>query len=488
MDMTEAQLMALLIGECCACCCGEEERKRKQREEEEDKRRRESTIPPPESYRKPDGGAPSGEPRAGDPPNPAQPSSMPEVPPPTYDEPFIFPPSASYDSPQRIGLNHMPLPSALGLYAGYGGPETERLMVLDDGTTITLGSAFIVNHQARCVQWTGDPSAPTTYDYKSLPLAGRLITAGGFWWKQYQSGDTPYGDETITAHTPWQKEAHYFAGQVESTDDGATGQVTGRLLRLTDGSVEHTGYIGDGNTLFATYRETDGTTKSYAITEEGTYPYTGHSQYLIEVDALAQPNGPGAPSWISSDGRVWVDAGWRTDHAKLTDDDGNTLSLSAYGVGLSGGSWAAYCGEAREDGSAPAWILHESGGVITRVKDNGKAETMPRTQFETEVLRVQAGSFLRFSSYGTLFNTWPAQWALAVCVDGGTRAVGQHDPWRDSKAGARPEGSTDPAWWYWPRRPKKRPKTMPSDAPTAPFGLALTDASIANQIGGGEKT
>lgn len=409
---------------------------------------------------------------------------------------------ASYDSPQRPGPNHTPATDEEGTFTGTGGGPWEAAMVLDDGQEVEVGSESVVDHQARTVRWvdTQRGGVSSIYQSESLVLPDRLISGGDgtVFFYEYQRDGESYGEERgIATSTRTLLNQPYDPEQPSTSGTSvSTGPVTGRLLRLIGDYVSHTGYEAEGGTLYATYRQS-GETRRYAITPEGSYPYSGQSTYLVQHTQHAPVAGPDAPSWQSPDGRVSVTAGWRRDHALLTDHEQRPLVLIAYGQALSGGSWAACCGPVAEgEDKVPApepWILHESGEVVTRVTPDGKTAHVSREVFEAEILRVPVGTFRRFSALGTLFNTWPPQWAYAECgTDRLTevRAVGLHDPWRDSVKGRPPKDTAPPhpAWWYWPARPRARPKTLPQGVPVAPLALALTDvyAAAGGHDGGGQ--
>ena len=404
-----------------------------------------------------------------------------------------------FDSPQRPGKDHSPGVEHQA-FTGTGGGQWEQVMILDDGSEVKIPTPFVVDHQARTVRWP-DPlrGIISRYSSSSLILPDRLLSGpnGTMYYKEYQKNGVPYGTEYGTAVTTRQLLTQPYDSAVPPTwtQSVTAGSVAGKLLKLKD-FFSHSGYVAEGGTLYATYDSNAGE-KRYAVTPPGSYPYgNGRSKYLVEHTRHAPQAPPNTPSWQSPDGRVSVTAGWRDDHALLEGPDGQHVTLSAYDHTFTGGSWAACCGpvvEGESKTSAPEpWVLHELGGTVTRVTPDGQAVSISREVFEAEILRVSAGTFRRFSALGTLFNTWPPQWAYAECgadklVE--VRAVGLHDPWRDSVRGSPPKDALPPhpAWWYWPARPRTRPKTLPKGAPAAPLRLALTDVYAVTETddGGG---
>lgn len=210
------------------------------------------------------------------------------------------------------------------------------------------------------------------------------------------------------------------------------------------------------------------------------------SPYAAQVRGLQVPGPPDDTldeRWQSPDGQVRVE-GLRTTQHQWLDD---SATLHAYGASFQGGTWAAFCGPQDTDphsstyGTAPAWVLYEKGGVVTRLSE-GESFSVTRAEFESEVLRVPVGTFERFTSAGMLFNTWPPERAYCELKDTSLRAVGCADPWRDSTR-KRPEMDAGPEWWYWPGRPRRRPQQMPASVPRHPLGVALFDV-LAPQGGG----
>ncbi|MFC6663915.1 hypothetical protein ACFP9V_19090 [Deinococcus radiopugnans] len=253
-----------------------------------------------------------------------------------------------------------------------------------------------------------------------------------------------------------------------------------RRYRRVQGYGEVIGGSPDWGTITATVQERtlgdwerDGVTPYYP--EVRTVQTSSQLYWVISSAPTAPPPPPGQ-RWASPDGQVTVFGPYTDDHADLTDSE-----LTAYGHTFAGGSWAALCGpvvtpERQTGGHPEPWILHELGNVITRITPDGEAQTMNRADFEAQTLRLNDRAFLRFNPVGTLFNTWPPQWAFAECGRGDTleqvRAVALHDPWRDSVKAQVPEGTTLPPWWFWPARPRRRP---PAAVSSAPLGLALAD-------------
>lgn len=198
-------------------------------------------------------------------------------------------------------------------------------------------------------------------------------------------------------------------------------------------------------------------------------------------DALPPlPAQPPGLRWRSPDGRVTVEGPDQSDPADLTES-----TLTAYGSTLGGGTWAALrdVPVQREDGT---WefdriiVLHEAGGTVTAVRPGG-IESCTRAVFEEEVLRVSPGTFQRFSPVGSLFSSWPPPWAFALvgtAQEVEARALVAGDAWRDAikrkpAPGAQPPAG--PASWYWPARPGRRPKSLPTSAPRSPLGVTLAD-------------
>lgn len=413
------------------------------------------------------------------------------------DEEVLVPPPPAYDSPQRPGgwgENHFPELDAGGRFAGNGGGGYEDVMVLDNGELRPLGSGSVVDHAARTVS-TLDFGAVVYGRTVALPLLTdtQLIKDGAVvFWKQYHKNGIPYGGEAVSGTGTLRIAARPYDPSLPPiiTEQPFSAITNVPYIRLTGDYARHIGYEAEGGVLYARYNGFDGVER-YRITQPSyTYPYNGRSDYLADIGS---PRGgsqralPEMPfSWRSPDSQVQISAGWRYDHALLDGED-EPVTLMAYGVTLWGGSWAAMCGPTNEEGEPEAWVLHEEGGTITRVTPDGASEQMPREQFEKEVLRVAPGRFQRFSAVGTLCNSWPPQWGLCECGEedlAEVRAVGLHDPWRDSIKAKRPPNAQAPEWWYWPGRPKRRPRVLPASAPRAPLGLALADVFRATRGGG----
>lgn len=188
--------------------------------------------------------------------------------------------------------------------------------------------------------------------------------------------------------------------------------------------------------------------------------------------------------FTAAGGRVTVDGPHTFSPQRLEDSEGKPEgTLTAFGHTFEGGTWAAIRDAPLRDerGQVTDWervlVLHASANTVTAVRMDGQVESIPREQFEREVLRVESGEFLGFSPVGTLFHSWPHDWAWCVCRTD-TRAVTLHEAWRDSQVtkpkpnDAPPPG---PEHWYWKARPRKRPRRLPASAPRAPLRLTLAD-------------
>lgn len=158
------------------------------------------------------------------------------------------------------------------------------------------------------------------------------------------------------------------------------------------------------------------------------------------ADPLPLPDEP--PTWVSPDGAATATI--------RTGPSGPVRTLTASGVTLTGGTWAAVATP-----HGPAY-LHEQEGTVTRVDVNGTVSRCSRTQFETDVLRVPAGDFQAFSPTGQGAHDWPPDWAWVTLNGGRAAAVTAWHPWRDLPL---PD---------WPGRPRRRP---PDTAPTPPGAL-----------------
>lgn len=210
----------------------------------------------------------------------------------------------------------------------------------------------------------------------------------------------------------------------------------------------------------------------------------GHTLRDVLVDAPPPP--PPLPDmrWTGAGGRVTVKGPRTSSPQWLEASDGRpNATLTAFGHEFTGGSWAAIrdAPTRNEQGEVTDWdrvlVLHASADTVTAVRMDGSTESIPREQFEREVLRVGAGEFLGFSPVGTLFHSWPHDWAWCVCKTD-TRAVTLHEAWRDSQV-VRPKLDASPPpgpdHWYWKARPRKRPRKLPAAAPHAPLRLTLAD-------------
>lgn len=424
------------------------------------------------------------------------------VPPPRAadESPFVPPPPQSFDSPQRPGAwggGHLPGVDLAGRFFGEGGGGGETVFVLDDGSLALPGAATVVNHQDRTVRWVSYGAVQFSEPISlPLPIDVQLKTGeqnGVVYWKKYAFGGVEYGQETLFGSGTLQIVERSFDpnSPLTSTSEPFSATVTAPYIRLVGDYTNHLSYVGRGGTLYAKIKDPNGEIE-VPITKEGYfYPASGASKYLVDMGGIrgGTQSLPAVPfSWCSPDGQVVVNGKWRSEHASLWDETGAALTLTAYGHALAGGSWAALCGPmlTEDEGEilAPVpWVLHERGGVITRLTPDGEVVQLPRDVFETEVLRIPAGTFRRFSPVGTLFNTWPPHWAFCECGVSDlseVRALTLHDPWRDSVRGKPPEGTEPPAWWYWPDRPRKRPRVLPDTAPVAPLGLALADVLRAD--------
>ncbi|WP_027459259.1 hypothetical protein [Deinococcus murrayi] len=204
----------------------------------------------------------------------------------------------------------------------------------------------------------------------------------------------------------------------------------------------------------------------------------------IERTAWGQRPMPTGPSFRAWGGAVRVDGPRQAALGRLDGGEGEpAATLTAFGHTFRGGTWAALRDTplVREDGTMD-WerviVLHASKTTVTAVRPDGSRAAIPREQFEREILRVSPGAFVGFNSVGTLFNTWPPQWAWCDC-QGETRAIAAHDPWRDSyKRGEAPDAPKRPTHWNWTGRPGRRPQ-KPPPVPAAPLGLTLADVTGA---------
>lgn len=161
------------------------------------------------------------------------------------------------------------------------------------------------------------------------------------------------------------------------------------------------------------------------------------------------------PNFISPDGQVIARGTQLTAY-------GRTFPLSTLGSG----SWSA-C----RDADGETVILHEKEGTITALRGAERVETCTREEFETGVLRMPAGSFLRFGSEGQSHHAWPDTCAIAHMNNRAALAVTGEVPWRDRlKAGTK----KDPPAWVWRGRPAK-PAPAPPTLPRPPLGLTLAD-------------
>ncbi len=166
-----------------------------------------------------------------------------------------------------------------------------------------------------------------------------------------------------------------------------------------------------------------------------------------------------------------------------TDSDPADLSsatLTAYGRTFTGGTWTALRDNPvrRDDGKwdfEPLMVLHESEGTVTAVRPGGEMETADRATFAREALRIDPAQFMRFSSQGAGWHSWPPQWAYAGNPAGGAAvAMVAWDAWRDNVK--HPRVPNLPPGWVWRGRPPKRPKKPPANAPRPPLGISLAGA------------
>ncbi|SMB93245.1 hypothetical protein SAMN00790413_01904 [Deinococcus hopiensis KR-140] len=456
---------------------------------------------------------------------------------PRRDDVFVVP--ASFDTPQRPGIwggDHLPGSTNAGVFVGSGGGvRADPVMTLDSGDQRIFTAPFVVDHAARRARfwqggtttrqaeaqlhgvpsnqaptgWNPDDTrflfhtlasldagiasrpyflttwrydgtdgidAPVTMTTSGLVTTFRLQTGGAVIlsyrlidrWGVLWPGDDPSNSSTL-----WQREwqVQFLAPVVEGGDE-IWQNVSSNLAAATreEWALNGTPVPPDPNPVSWTVRF--------------------ESDHLAAQTWPSEPAPPPLPSprWKSEDGSVTVTGPPTMDHDVLE----TGAALSAYGHTFSLGSWGAMCGPMDSTGQAEAWVLHEDEGNISRVKDNGMVDVLDREVFEREVLRCPEGAFKRFLGLGLLSHTWP-HWAFALCQTGvgatlqqEVRAVTLHDPWRDSIKGKRPStGTPPPAHWYWPARPGKRPKTMPSTAPVAPLGLTLADVFTAGVGGDG---
>ncbi|GGO22271.1 hypothetical protein [Deinococcus humi] len=256
--------------------------------------------------------------------------------------------------------------------------------------------------------------------------------------------------------------------------------------------VRYPGQVFDGTVP-------EGADPEYRILD-GYERLTGWVRYIpyVPVDVLRDfeyTSFPGIPTearvnvFTAAEGQVKV-SGPRTGNiAALTTKSGVTAILTAYGHEFTGGSWAALRDtpvrlEDTPEGE-PVWdftphiILHANASTVSAVRPDGELLSIPLYLFETEVLRVDPGSFTGFSPVGTLFNTWPPQWAWAdvqnEAIGVQSRALAAYDVWRDTQKRGAALGS--PPRWTWGSRPGKRPKLLPETAPVAPLGVTLADVT-----------
>lgn len=278
------------------------------------------------------------------------------------------------------------------------------------------------------------------------------------------------------------------------------------VLGLTTGEYPHTGTTPQATpplTLWVSWQEGDPTYTArswrglsthsnipagYGKTVPANTPWDANGIYqtitlsapvdwLMDEWVEPRPPGPFGPAVrFRGPGVTWT---WAHDAEQPT--------LEAYGVTLTGGTWAALRdtpvwvpAQAQPDGTvtpahwdySPALVLHEAGDVITAIRPDGGTQTCTRTVFEREVLRVLPGQFVRFGTTGQTHHSWPPHWGLADC-HAGVRALTAWDPWRDAIKG-QPDPDL-PAHWFWPARPAKRPARLPPTAPVAPLGVTLAD-------------
>lgn len=511
------RLLLGLLGEDCCCCCKERD------EQERQQRNRRSPAAPYQVAR-----LAGGDPATGRPSMPPRRRAGP------VDEPFIpLPPS--YDTPQRpaqfAGNVHLPRSNERGAFLGEAGTLTGGGMVLDNGRII-FPPFQVIDHHAREVRTQQRGEIVSTYGYTEggmvvPPLGPALARAP-------EKRLTPYAFESVGIRL-WLTDITPRQGGEQRRDitlttlrwDGSQGSevlsteqrhgtVYSAQVRLDNQGRPGEAFVGY-ELLTAWAQPSDG--PQYRTRERLLYgkrePGRGEPVLLWRVDyqlrtlsewgADLQPVGTqtrtpitGPLEWqtfddwpyeslvingerfISPDGKVVVSGD------DLQSDDPQRLRdgevLSAYGHALTGGTWTALRDTPHWDAEKKAWdfspliVLHEQGEVITAIRPNGSRETCTRTQFEAESLRCEAGAFLGFSPVGLMEHSWPPQWAFALCGDD-TRALVAHDPWRDC---AKKRTAGAPASWFWPGRPAKRPRTVPS-RPRAPLGVTLADILPASQ-------
>lgn len=461
------------------------------------------------------------------------------LPPRLPDETPFIPTPASFDSPQlpgAWGTPHQPEVAAGGVFGGSGGGQQQAVMVHDDGTLRAV-NATRVDHQTREVMTVnvsanqtdlsgapdpGDYGVPSTYavlgvnqDPRVQPYNQGFLTAGVVtrtWLQQtIPYPDGPVTDTSVSASVPgavatgmvarpgpaglevgtvywrdvywelragaagdpdslWERDAHI---RVNLTDD------VGNWLRLqrTPTISTRAGFTVLGEPVQPNDLDEDGNRIPRESHRSGRLTWTVPGGTNAPA---TYPDDPGADRWVSPDGRVRVAGPVTSDHADL--EPGGTLT--AYGATFTAGTWAALCGPPDADGHPEAWIVHEAGGTVTLITPDGQVQTTTRAEFETQVLRVPAGSLKRWAGVGHLSNSWPPHWAVADVGNLGYRAVILHDPWRDSRAAPPPPASTDPPEWSWPARPRRRPTTLPLTAPGALLGLTLADVFREPDTGG----
>lgn len=463
-----------------------------------------------------------------------------QEPPRLPDESPFIPPMPSWDSPQRPAVFserlHLPASTPEGAFQGEADPTAASpSQLLDDGTRRPLPLYPLIDHQERIV--TGQALTGTRQtsglvpDATFVPLL--LVAAGRPPGERLADFQFSYA---VGSRVGWLRDIEVRAGGTQERDtlrvtrpwaDGGTEEIistetgSGQVYRTRIGVESFETSTAPGVLLTSLRIWEEWTTAFEPGSRTRTRYLEGRNipggvpdwQRVLVLSSVSRPLGawgaelqpvgtttvtavtgpleaqvfdplplPSAPApalrWRSPDGAVTVTGPLDADPADLTG-----ATLSAWGTDLTGGSWTALRDAPLWNAETQAWawdrviVLHEAGGTVTALRPGQPAETLSRARFETEILRVPVGSFQGFTSLGAAHHSWPPQWAMAL-TDTDTRALTTWDAWRNAQQ-RRPTPDAQPAHWYWPGRPRRRPTTLPATAPRPPLGLTLADVLTA---------
>ncbi|MVN86917.1 hypothetical protein GO986_09080 [Deinococcus sp. HMF7620] len=390
----------------------------------------------------------------------------------TEDDAGVFPQTASYDSPQRLALDHVPTVAPDGTFLGGGSVPSLPVMTLDDGQLHPLG-ANAVNHLERWVEWLEQVSSTSTPpDLTGLGIRSQrawtvvtdpavaiheqLLLSGGSDVVQYalkrQNFDGSESSTPLTVSAPWRIYKTRLMTQGDIVTDYRLREKWERLgptMNDPDGPNAlwrrerailmmhpHGWEVIDEAPYNFTRLSISGVDKTRAQWEaDGTPPnptdpalglpfFRTIQQASWLVDAPLPPQTPvpsrEGPRFRAPGVTIFPPPGntaaYTTDHARLEEG----ARLLAGGQELTGGSWAALCGPVNAQGVPEVWVLHtadDTDAPITLVRPGGGG-SLPRDRFEREILRVQVGTFRRFHPSGTLTHSWPPHWALCECGAG----------------------------------------------------------------------